>query len=374
MKIAHVVTLISPDNAYGGPTRVAMNLARAQRSMGHDVTILASTRGYESGARETDGIPTRLFRSAQLIPGAGFAGMFAPGLLGFLFRHIRDYDAIHVHLARDLITLPAAAIAGMSGVPYAAQTHGMIDSSERWAARLLDVLLTRRVLRRARVVFFLTPREQLDLQLVARKSPISLRHLPNAVPVPAMSDEGPAADSGELEVLYLARLAHRKRPLMFVDIAERLAAQFPTVRWRLVGPDEGEAEAVRRRIAGVNADVHWEGPLPVDRTSARMSRASVLVLPSINEPFPMSVLEAMAVGLPVVITESCGLAYLEEQGALAVAQDTLDSLVIAVSSLLASTETRRAMGARAREVVKRDHSPAAIGAMAISALGLDRSR
>ncbi len=161
---------------------------------------------------------------------------------------------------------------------------------------------------------------------------------------------------------------------MFVDIAERLAAQFPTVRWRLVGPDEGEAEAVRRRIAGVNADVHWEGPLPVDRTSARMSRASVLVLPSINEPFPMSVLEAMAVGLPVVITESCGLAYLEEQGALAVAQDTLDSLVIAVSSLLASTETRRAMGARAREVVKRDHSPAAIGAMAISALGLDRSR
>ena len=57
MRILHVVTLVSPDGEYGGPVRVATNLSKALRDLGHDVTIAAGTRGFESAPEQLDGTP-----------------------------------------------------------------------------------------------------------------------------------------------------------------------------------------------------------------------------------------------------------------------------------------------------------------------------
>ena len=53
---------------------------------------------------------------------------------------MRDYDVVHVHVARDFVTLPAATIARRAGVPYVLQPHGMIDPSDHALARPLDAV------------------------------------------------------------------------------------------------------------------------------------------------------------------------------------------------------------------------------------------
>ena len=63
------------------------------------------------------------------------------------------------------------------------------------------------------------------------------------------------------------------------------------------GPRSTETRASPGRVA-----------LTPDAIPARMAAADVYVLPSVREPHPMSVLEAMSVGLPVVVTNDCGLA------------------------------------------------------------------
>ncbi len=349
MRVLQVVTLFSPDGAYGGPVRVACNQAEELLRRGHQVVLTAAVSG-------TDAVPTGLdvrgFPAGTAIPGIGFAGLRARGMITWLRRHVREFDVVHVHLARDLVTLPAARIAASAGVPMIVQTHGMIDASDKLLARPLDRFLTVPALRSAAAVLHLTPREATDLTAVAGAG-LPLTELHNGVPLPTVSPATGGAD-GAPEVLYLARLHPRKRPELFARMAARLHEEGVAARFAMVGPDEGAAEPTRQLIDALAAPVRWEGPLPPQHTTARMARASVYVLPSVDEPYPMSVLEAMALGLPVIVTDSCGLAPLiKENGCgIVVRSDDLDSLTAAVRELAGQPSVRAAMGASAARLVE----------------------
>lgn len=372
MRILSVATLVSPGGEYGGPTRVAVNQARELRRLGHEVTLCAGTRGFDTPPQVLDGdTPVTLFPAHQTVPGTGFAGLTSPALWAWLWRNIAGYDVCHIHLARDLVTLPATAIARARKVPYVVQTHGMIDPTPRLLAVPLDAVLTRPALRSARAVLHLTPVERDGLVAVAGHS-LRLAELPNGVP-----HAEPAAPTEGREVLYLARLAPRKRPTTFVTTATRLAAEFPGVRFTLVGPDEGEGPAVAEAItaAGEGARLSWEGPLAPEKTMDRLRASSVYVLPSVDEPYPMSVLEAMSAGLPVVITDTCGLAGIVRQADAGIVvgpeQEALDA---AVRRLLADPAEAAEMGRRGREFVREHLGMQAVAGRLLDLYGGEASR
>lgn len=358
LRVLHVATLLTPDGAYGGPVRVATNQVRSLRARGHDAVLVAAASGFDRLPTTWDGVPVVTFPAVRAVPGTGFAGLAAPAMVRWIRTHGARADVAHVHLARDLVTLPAAAAWSRSGKPFVTQTHGMVMPSGHPFAAPLDAVLTRRVVARASTSFALTPVEEAGLRTLFGRA-ATVRRLVNGVPLPA---EGvPLAEPRHPEVLFLARLHARKRPLAFVEAAARLAARFPTARFTLVGPDEGQAAAVRERIADLPGDararVTWEGALPPERTARRLARSALYVLPSVDEPFPMSVLEAMSCGVPVVVTRSCGLAApVERAGAGAVVGEDVDDLVAAVAAFLEDPAHRRATGARARELVREDYS------------------
>ncbi|MEE9963530.1 MAG: glycosyltransferase [Propionicimonas sp.] len=357
MRIISVVTLITPDGAYGGPVRVAVNQAAALSDLGHQVILLAGHRGFAEAPSSVDGFPVRLYPAHHMLPGTGFAGLISPGLLRALRGLLPGADVVHIHAARDLITLPAAALAAQAKVPYFLQTHGMIDPSDHPLAKPLDALLTRRLLRGAATVFHLTDFERRQLTDVA--GPLHFRSLANGVPLAQ-----PTRPSAK-EVLYLARLAPRKRPLAFVEAAQSLHEEFPDTRFALVGPDEGEGPAVAEAIQAARAlgsTIDWEGGLAPEETLDRMSSAAVYVLPSVNEPYPMSVLEAMSLGKPVVVTDTCGLAgFVTKHEAGLVVDSHIPSLVEAIRTLLGDPAKAQAMGRRGRNAVREELSMDAIG-------------
>lgn len=358
MKVLSLVTLISPLGEYGGPVRVAVNQAQAMIDRGHDVRIVGGCRGFNGEPpSDIEGVPASLFPTRQVVPRTGFAGLTAPGLFRWLSRHLADIEVLHAHLARDLVTLPAVAQARRRGIRYVAQTHGMIDKSANPLAIPLDRLLSVPALQGAAHVLYLTEAEKRGLSEVA--GDLRMTHVPNGVP-PAEGIE-PAEPP---EVLYLARLAERKRPVLFVTVAMRLAAEFPEVRFRMVGPDEGEGPAVgeaiaRARAAGV--DIQWEGALSPADTVKRMRRAAVYTLPSVDEPYPMSVLEAMSVGLPVIITDSCGLAgFVHDHQAGLVVGPEEHELIAGLRTLLSNRDRARLTGERGRAAVRSELGMAAI--------------
>ena len=261
MRILQIVALVSGTNAYGGPTTVAFNQCRALAEAGHDVVLAATGSGLGTPLpTERDGVHTRLFRPSYVLPGAGFAGLTSPAMLTWVRRVAASADVVHVHTARDLLTLPSAWLAELSGTRVVLQTHGMIDPSDHPLAGPLDAALTRRVLRDAHRVFYLTPQEEQDVAEVAR-GPVNLMELHNGMPVnPTPRAPG---DDDVCRVLFLARLQERKLPLAFVAAARALAERSPS--WAPMRARETPCATRSRTPVWASASrgpAQWTPPVP----------------------------------------------------------------------------------------------------------------
>ena len=304
MRIAHVVTYISPDGSFGGPARVALAQADALALLGHDVTVYAAAPRDAAGESRRDGYTLKTFPARHLIGGRGFAMMSSPLMARRISKDIRSFDVAHIHLARDLGTIPAALAIRRAKVPYIVQPHGMIDPSSRLLAKPLDIAVTRPLLRNAGSVLVLTDQEQRDIESVEPATTVS--RIGNGIRIGTQA----AYDGRKKVVLFMARLHERKRPIAFVEMATQLGASFPDVQFIMVGPDEGAAAATLEAIAAspIRDRIKWVGSVSPDETDQWISGALAYVLPSFGEVFPMTILEALRAGTPVVTTDSLGIA------------------------------------------------------------------
>jgi glycosyltransferase involved in cell wall biosynthesis len=351
VRILQVATLTSRSGTYGGPVTVARNQTHALRQRGHHV-VMASGVLKPEPTITTGG--HMAFRAHWPVTRLGFAGLTSPKMV-WHFRHaVRNFDVVHVHLARDLITLPMARLALLRGVPVVLQTHGMIDPSDRRLAAAVDHLLTLPVLRGSKTVLFLTDDERSGLLRVSPQLQERLHQLPNGVPptFPILKDQPP-------EVVFLARLHAVKRPDLFLEAARHLALKYPDWTFTLAGPDGGELDAVKRLISEIASPrVRYQGTVSPDRVASRLAAAQIYVLPTDGDVFPMSVLESLAGGTPVVTTAACGLAkeIHTSQAGLVVPPGSATHIREAIETLIKNPEKRRRMGSNGRELVTRSFS------------------
>lgn len=302
MRVLHVVSVFSSDGSSGGPVQVARAHLAALTAAGVSVDLVGAAAKAER--RKFGGPRVRLFPLWNL-PLLGTAGTFSPRLLLWLLRNARNYDVVHVHLSRDLVTLPAALVA-VRRAPLVIQTHGMVDSSDKPLAKIVDKLATVRVLRSAKRVLALTSVECADLEIVAGRLN-SIDILGNSVEFPSIEV---ARVTDPPEIVFLARLHQRKRPELFTRMAVELLRRGYSANFHLVGPDEGALADAMRWVSdsGYGAHVVWEGAIDRSEVFDRLSRAYLYVLPAEREPFGLTVVEALAVGTPVVLADDAALA------------------------------------------------------------------
>ncbi|GAA2955099.1 glycosyltransferase [Microbacterium schleiferi] len=293
LRVAHVVTYASADGAFGGPLAVAIAQARELARRSHNVRLFA---GWD-GALELSvpGVEVHLSGVRQL--GPRFSGMRAPGLRKDLSALLPEIDLVHVHLGRDLVTSQAAMLALRAGKPLIVQTHGMVQPSRRIVVRAFDAVLTRKILRQAAACLVLGDSEDNALATVAPSAARIV--LPNGI-----ARTRTAVERDPHLVVFLARLHPRKRVHTFLDAAEILQRREVHARFEIYGPDEGDLPGVvaRLRSGPLSQVVSYRGSVPPGGSLEPLSRASVYVLPSRGEVFPMTVLEALSVGTTTVIT------------------------------------------------------------------------
>lgn len=178
--------------------------------------------------------------------------------------------------------------------------------------------------------------------------------IPNGVALPG-PESGAVNEPRDPTILAIGRLAAQKGFDLLIDAFSRVAANWPHWRLRILGegPERSALEAaITARQLGERIElVGW-----VDDPHAELSRASVFVLSSRYEGFPVSLLEAMASGVPVVSFDcQSGPAEIIRDGVdgLLVPTGDIEALTAAIEVLLGDPTLRAELGHRAREVNQR---------------------
>lgn len=325
---------------------------------GHEVDLLTGWDGRAS--LDLPGVNVRMFRVKRVAPG-GFSGLVAPGLLRYLMRRRREFDVVHVHLGRDLVSMPAALMTGWSKTSLILQTHGMLAPDRRLSVLAFDQLMTRRTLSYAKAILSLTPAERSGLESLAPDQ-TSVQEITNGVPDGPRTAVGPK-NGGPPEVIFLSRLHPRKRVMVFAHAASLLLNRDVDAVFTVVGPDEGDLAALRRYIESkkLAGKLRYEGSIPPGTAMARLGLADVFVLPSYGEVVPMSVLEAMSVGIPTVITDSSGIAdELSRRDASMVTDGSVEQVASAIEELLTDQARRAEIVAHGKTALQERYSLAAV--------------
>lgn len=350
------MTYASATGEYGGPTRVADNLTLGLQNLDQDVTLISTSDRIGDQNQVTDST-LRLFKSFPLLKKKRFGTLCSPSMNVWVFKNATKFDLVHIHIARDLITLPVGLFCRIAGIKYVVQPHGMIVPKNNLLYKFFDRVLTRPILNNAEAVYYLSAPEAKSLEKLGI-NPALLKQLSNGVPVA----EGPIEKSEVLhkDVLFLARLAPRKRPLLFLKAAHETLLAHPNVTFSIVGPDEGELIHLEKYVEenGLGHNIRFEGALNPTAVRERMKQSHIYVLPAVDEPFGMTIIESLSVSVPVIVTESAALApYVIENNAGLVVPDNQSSLLAqGIIQLLEDENTRRQMGKNGKAAVTEDFS------------------
>jgi glycosyltransferase involved in cell wall biosynthesis len=293
-------------------------------------------RGYEVGGEPR---PLRYSRRAlSEPPGAARRLAGTPGYLRRLRRWVAGQAPALVH-ANPRVTFPELLAARAGGRPTLMHVHEMLPGDARGRAAAL-------LLRRAAgsVVACSTPCAD-----ALRRHGVTCSVVHEGIEPPE-AVRGPRG--GERLVVGTAgTISRRKGSDLFVaaatGLAGRLEADFRMAGELAPGPDEPWArELVGRAEAG---GVRYMGRVDM---AGELAELDVFVLPARRDPFPLTVLEAMAAGLPVIGTRVDGIAeQLDGDAGVLVDPESPVALAAAIERLAADQDLRARLGERARRRV-----------------------
>jgi glycosyltransferase involved in cell wall biosynthesis len=293
--------------------------------------------------------------AAQRAAAAGAAvcalELFRPGAFAAsrrtLDRWLRDAapDVVHVHGNRAAVFVgPLVERHGQVRFHYT--VHGYHFEHRTWARRLLGRWLERRVSAPLRSRVFVC---DYDLALARRRRLMSphatARVIYNGVDPTRLEQQRSARRDG---VVWVGRLVPQKDPELLAEIAAGVIDRGYPVRIVGSGPGEG---LVRRRLAGVGEERgRLTGGLTREDALVELSRARLLILPSRWEGLPLVVLEAMALGVPVLAAPVGGVPEAIEDGDTGWLIDSRepDDWVEAIATVLADEPLCKEVAERAR--------------------------
>ena len=160
-------------------------------------------------------------------------------------------------------------------------------------------------------------------------------------------------------LLFLGELGKRKGTFDLLDALVRLKTKFPDVKLLCGGDGDLERVAARARTLGISDSVEIMGWVAGDAKRRLLAEATVYVLPSYNEGLPMSLLEALAAGLPVISTPVGGIPDALEDGieGYLIEPGNIDALSHAIEKLLCDEQCRTQMGVAGRKKVEQYFTP-----------------
>ncbi len=311
VKILQMVQTLDPST--GGVARAVVSLSRAMKRHGHEVEIVTLDESTSPWLKEMD-LPIHAL-------GSGLTNYrYSKKLLLWLREKGKQFDRVIVNGLWQYLSFAAWRCYAGSAIPYYVFPHGMLDP---WFKRTFPLKHAKkwlywpwaeyRVLRDAAAVIFTSEAERLQARQSfwlyrcrERISPLGVE-APESKPtnVREMFLEKYPMLKGTRMLLFLGRLHPKKGCDLLIEAMRGLRSSGDRVSLVLAGPDQiGWERELRAKITqpGLSAPIVFTGMLEGAMKRGAFEAADAFILPSHQENFGISVVEALAVGVPVLIS------------------------------------------------------------------------
>jgi glycosyltransferase involved in cell wall biosynthesis len=238
-------------------------------------------------------------------------------------KNVNEFDVVHLHDFFTYQNIVIARLCKKNNIPYIVQPHGALNitriKSKFYKIKRLFIDLFSLVLNNSAAVIALTKYEKAEIENINPGIKNKIKVLPNSID-PSEFKDVKAADNykkygipREHKIIsFLGRLQHIKG----VDISLRALAELNKdikYSFLIVGPDEGEKENLQilAKELKIGKQVIFAGLLSGNEKWQTIKGSDLFLFSSRSEGFPMTLLEANALGVPVICTEECNLPEVE---------------------------------------------------------------
>lgn len=312
MRILHAISGIDPRN--GGPTNALIGLSSAQVRAGLNVRVIATWQEKDA-FRSKDRLESLGVSVRMVGPASGKLSRH-PDLAPVLADEVAQCDIVHVHAMWEEIEYQACRAARKARRPYVMTPHGMLDPWNMQKSRLAkSIYLAFRMrghLQNASLLHYTT---QIERDWVSRFKfrPTTIVE-PLGIDLAEFSDLPPAGEfrlrypqlSDRPIVLFLGRVHYGKGLELLAPAM--LKMKRTDAMLVVVGPDaDAYSKTIRNLSPGAEDRILYTGMLAGREKLAALVDADLLSLPSYHENFGLAVIEALACGTPVVISDQVNL-------------------------------------------------------------------
>ena len=362
MRVLHVIPAVAP--RYGGPSMAVVPMCKALMKSDVETLVVATNADGEGRLNVPLGERTMWHGIPAIFFERNFSESFkySADLAYWLRRHVTEFDIVHLHAVLSHACLAAASVCRGSRVPFVVRPLGTLAPwslrQKPLRKRVLLALGGRTMVLTAGAVHCTSAEERRGIE----------QTFPGARPVviPLGIDEeyltAPEPDWADRNrdryVLSISRLHPKKNLEALIEAFLGVASQ-QRERWRLVIAGDGDpryVEQLRQKAgqAATDGRVSFAGWVDGTRKRELLQRASVFTLASFHENFGVSVLEALASGVPAIVSASVDLAdEIRQANAGWVVEPRVESIAQALSDALEHAEARAARAKAAQQIARR---------------------
>ncbi|NEP77050.1 MAG: glycosyltransferase [Okeania sp. SIO3B3] len=354
LKILNIINTVHPET--GGVLEWVLQYGLAAQAAGHDIHMASMDD------------PAAEFVAQFPLPihalGSQAKMFWSSGLINFLKAHAAEYDAVIAHgLWRFSSYGTRLGLKGQK-TPYFLYTHGMLDPWFNKAYPLKTVFkklyypfTEYPALRDARGVIFTCQEEQRLAATSFAPYKVNPMVLPLGIVSPPSNVDGQRDAffaqypelNGKRLLLFISRIHPKKGCDLLLDAFAKVADSNPELHLVMAGPDQtGWVVKLQEQAQalGIADRVTWTGMITGDVKWGAFRAAEAFVLPSHQENFGFVVVEAMACGTPVLISDKVNIhTEVTQAGAGLVETDDADGTLRLLTRWLAlNGEERQTLG------------------------------
>jgi glycosyltransferase involved in cell wall biosynthesis len=375
VRILFVTPFYKPAYVYGGPVHSIPSLCESLAAIGNDVSVITTNANGKNNFSETNG-------TFQIVDGVSVAYcqrdlpgdyFFSRQLSQTCYSEIYkdQFDIVYVASNWVFPFLPACHAAYRADVPYVVSPRASFKRIT-WRGKFLKkwvyhVFFERYWIDRAALIHYTTQMELDDsvwLKLkppsVTIPNPLNIAEF-NHLPKKGIFRSKYSIPSDASLLLYLGRVEPAKGIEFALQALSLLLPKYPGCFLAIAGPEEENHISVLSQCArelGIRDNIVFTGLLnPVQRLEALID-ADIFVFPSHSENFGMAVAEAMASGLPVVISDQVGIAeFIIANTAGIVVPLEVNAFSEAIRTLLGNPDLRLKYAHQSASIIREHFSP-----------------